>query len=54
MEAGFIGKSLPGNHKQAVYNCRFGKTGQTQKQGGFLINGLIRVFHIDDHNYPKV
>lgn len=29
------------------------KTGQTQKQGGFLINGLIRVFHIDDFGNDK-
>lgn len=29
------------------------KAGQTQKQGGFLTNGLIRVFHIDDFGNDK-
>ena len=32
METYFIVKKiLPDNHKLAVYNCRFGKIGQTQK-----------------------
>ncbi|PIE78917.1 MAG: cAMP-binding protein [Candidatus Delongbacteria bacterium] len=29
------------------------KTGQIQKQGGFLVNGLIRVFHTDDFGNEK-